>query len=147
MAMLARLPQVWLAFFAIAGLVLGRMLPWRMPEWMPQAAWFPFAAGFALMIWAAGVMAQARTSFMPGQVPARLVTWGPFAWSRNPIYLGDLLLLAGFLLIFDAAGGLILLPPFALILDRLFIRREELLARTAFGADYDAYAARVRRWI
>lgn len=146
-ARLAGLPQVWLVVFALAGLLLGRIAPWPAPLWLQQAAWLLAAAGFALMILAARTMSRARTTFMPGQVPARLVTWGVFARSRNPIYLGDLLVLAGFLLACDAATGLIFVPLFASFLTRRFIHEEESLARAAFGAEYESYAARVRRWI
>lgn len=144
---LAALPQVWLAIFGLTGLLIGWNVDLRLPLWAQYPGWPIFVTGVALMIWATATMARARTTFMPGQVPSRLVTWGPFAWSRNPIYLGDLLVLGGFLLIFDAAGGLIMLPMFVIFLTQRFILQEETTARQAFGAEYDSYAARVRRWI
>lgn len=144
---LAALPQVWLAVFGLTSLLIGWKVDLRLPLWAQYPGWPIFLAGIALMIWATATMGRARTTFMPGQVPSRLVTWGPFSLSRNPIYLGDLLVLAGFLLIFDAAAGLILLPMFAIFLTQRFIVQEETMARQAFGAEFDAYSAKVRRWI
>lgn len=144
---LAALPQVWLFVFGLTGVLIGWSVDLRLPLWVQYPGWLVFAAGVVLMIWAAVTMGRARTTFMPGLVPTRLVTWGPFALSRNPIYLGDLLILAGFLLIFDAFAGLIMVPLFAIFLTQRFIQEEEAMGRQAFGAEYDAYAARVHRWI
>ena len=144
---LAALPQLWLAVFGLTSLLIGWSVDLRLPLWAQYPGWPVFVTGIALMVWATATMARAGTTFMPGQVPSRLVTWGPFSFSRNPIYLGDLLVLGGFLLIFDAAGGLILLPMFVIFLTQRFILQEEATARQAFGSAYDAYAARVRRWI
>ncbi|KGJ06155.1 Protein-S-isoprenylcysteine O-methyltransferase Ste14 [Paracoccus halophilus] len=144
---LAGLPQVWLVLFALAGAAAGRLLPFELPPVIRGAGFLLLLAGGALMLWAAAVMRAARTSFMPGQSPDALVTGGPFRFSRNPIYLGDVIALAGLMLALSAPAGLVLVPAFALLLERRFIRHEEKLVAAAIGPAYDRYRARVRRWL
>ncbi len=143
---LAGLPPVWLVLFALAGLALGRLIPIGLSPGLRGAGLFLVVAGLALMLWAAATMRRARTTFMPGQHPDALVTHGPFRFSRNPIYLGDVVVLAGLMLALSAPLGLILLPGFAGLLQQRFIRPEEAMIAGDFGAEFETYKARVRRW-
>lgn len=147
MARLAALPQFWLAVFVLAGLVMGRIAPFPLPHAVQIAGLVLTGVGIALMIWAAAVMARARTTVLPGQVPAQLVTHGPFRLSRNPIYLGDVAVLGGFLLAMDAPAGLTLVPFFIWLLHDRFIRQEEAIIAAQFGPAFDDWQRRVRRWI
>ena len=146
-ARLAALPQVWLVPFVLAGLALGRILPFGPFPMSRGAGIFLVLAGLALMAWAARTMLRARTTVMPGRRPDVLVTNGPFRFSRNPIYLGDVIVLCGLLLALDALSGLVVVPVFARLLAQRFIRHEEDMAAATFGAQYAGYKARVRRWI
>nr|WP_233253322.1 methyltransferase [Paracoccus binzhouensis] len=92
---MAALPQAWLVLFALAGLGLGWLLPLDLPPLLRGAGLLLVAAGLGLMLWAALTMRRARTTVMPGRRPEALVEAGPFRFSRNPICLGDLILLAG----------------------------------------------------
>ncbi|AGT08727.1 isoprenylcysteine carboxyl methyltransferase [Paracoccus aminophilus JCM 7686] len=141
------MPQVWLAVCVAAGIGLGQLLPLSLPPILRVLGFLLFGAGAALMVWAAGTMRRAGTTFMPDQTPDHLVTRGPFAFSRNPIYLGDLLVLASLMLALDCAAGLLMVPILGVILDRAFIRKEEETAAARFGPLYDSYRARVRRWL
>lgn len=147
MARLAALPQFWLAVFVIAGLVLGRIV--ALPVSYPvQVAGLALAgAGIAMMMWAAATLARARTSMIPGVRPKALVTQGPFRFSRNPIYLGDLLLMAGILIALDAAAGVVMVPFFGWLLADRFIRLEEKVIEAEFGEDFRSYMAKTRRWL
>ena len=78
--------------------------------------------------------------------PERLVTTGPYAWCRNPMYLGHLIFLAGLALTFESPLALVLLA-FSAVWFHLRITKDEKRLRELFGADYDAYAARVKRWV
>lgn len=147
MARLAALPQFWLAAFVVAGMLLGRLWPVALPKAVQVAGLGVTAAGIGLMMWAAATMTRARTSFMPGLVPKALVTDGPFRFSRNPIYLGDLLVMGGFLLALQLPVGLVLLPVFAQVLTRFFILPEERVIEAGFGQGFRDYKARVRRWL
>jgi protein-S-isoprenylcysteine O-methyltransferase Ste14 len=77
-----------------------------------------------------------------------LVTTGIYSVTRNPMYVGMLLVLVAWGLFLASAAGLILAPvAFALYLDRVQIPREERALANAFGDGYRAYASRVRRWL
>jgi len=101
----------------------------------------------ALMALAAWEFARARSTIVPHQMPQRLITGGIFAWSRNPIYLADVLLLVGLSLRWGAVSGLLLALPLAWVLRARFIRPEEARLRAAFGTAAEAYFAGTRRWI
>jgi protein-S-isoprenylcysteine O-methyltransferase Ste14 len=78
--------------------------------------------------------------------PERLVTTGPYAWCRNPMYLGHLIFLLGLALTFrsELALGFLI---FSAAWFHLRVQRDERRLRELFGAEYEAYAARVKRWI
>ena len=87
-----------------------------------------------------------RTTVMPRETPVALIDTGIYRLSRNPIYLADALFLAGAALWWDAAS-LLLVPLFVMIITRRFILGEESGLRAVFGATFDRYAARTRRWL
>lgn len=103
-------------------------------------------AGGGLMAVAVVQMGLARTTVVPRRAPNALVTTGIFALSRNPIYLGDALVLAGACLWFEAIPALPLVVLFMAVIQRRFIRGEEAVLRAHFGAEFDAWAAHTRRW-
>ncbi|MFK7838106.1 MAG: isoprenylcysteine carboxylmethyltransferase family protein [Sulfitobacter sp.] len=105
------------------------------------------AAGVALMLWAIASFRHHQTSVVPHQTPQRLITTGPFARSRNPIYLGDILVLCGAVLWWGAWAALVLIPLFGVILQRRFIAPEEARMKQSFGAEFDAYAEKTPRWL
>jgi len=76
-----------------------------------------------------------------------LVQSGIFSRTRNPIYLGDLLILAGITLYLDAVLALVLVPVLARVLERRFILPEEDRLRRKFRADFARYCQKTRRWI
>lgn len=92
---------------------------------------------------AAGTSSDPRAT----TVSQRLVTTGIFARSRNPMYLGFALVLTGWILALGSLWGGIVLPAFVDYLTRFQIEPEERLMRKTFGAAYDTYVSRVRRWI
>ena len=145
--MLRRLdyPPAWLVLFMGAAWVLGRI-------WSPlgDALVWPgglvILAGIALLLWAALGFRRARTTIVPREAPSALVDDGPYRFSRNPIYLADLIILAGWVLTTGQPLGLLLVWPFALILTRRFIEPEEAVLIEHLGRSYGDYRRRVRRW-
>jgi protein-S-isoprenylcysteine O-methyltransferase Ste14 len=106
-------------------------------------------AGLLLMLAAVASFIAARTTVNPLR-PSRassLVTTGIFRLSRNPIYLGDLLLLAALAVWLGNIVNLLLLVPFVWYINRFQIIPEERALADRFGASYVAYCARVRRWL
>jgi protein-S-isoprenylcysteine O-methyltransferase Ste14 len=92
-------------------------------------------------------MYRARTNILPHRAADKLLTSGVFALTRNPIYLGNTLLLTGIAL-FTAAVWLIpatMIAAFAV--DRLAIRREELHLAVRFGDAFQAYVQTTPRWL
>ena len=75
-----------------------------------------------------------------------LVTRGFFNHSRNPLYVGNLLILLGLLVIWNSPLAYLVGVPFFLLGYVAIVAAEEAFLRRKFGAEYDAYAARVPRW-
>ena len=125
----------------------------------PRAiAGYSFAAGMAagftalllavaLAAWGIREMRRLDTTILPGRIPARLVTTGPFRFTRNPLYLALLLVLAGLAIMGNSRWLALGAGALLLLLDRLVVIREEAMIRRAFGAEYAVYVARVRRWL
>lgn len=144
MSRLLDYPPVWLAIFAALAFLAGRIMP--MPT-VPAPGWALVGVGLALMAAAAVTMLRAGATVDPTRRPTALVTHGIFRLSRNPIYLGDALILAGLCLVWQPLAVLVLVPGFVLVINRLFIRREEAWLRARDAAAFDAWAARTRRWV
>jgi protein-S-isoprenylcysteine O-methyltransferase Ste14 len=144
-------PPVVLALIAAAMWGIDRELDTGRIAFTGQAplAIALLAAGGGLMVAAVAAMFAARTTINPMK-PARaskLVTGGVFRWSRNPIYLGDLLILAALAVWLGQIANLALLPAFVAYIGRFQILPEERALTARFGAEYAAYRARVRRWL
>ncbi|WP_231565723.1 methyltransferase family protein [Paracoccus sanguinis] len=138
------LPPVWLALFALAAWGLGRLAPYTA---LTPIGWGLVALGAALMIAAAWTMTRRGATLHPGRPPTALVTHGVYARSRNPIYLADAIILAGLCLIWQPLAALVLVPAFAAVITRRFIRREEAWLAARDPDAYAAWAARTRRWL
>jgi protein-S-isoprenylcysteine O-methyltransferase Ste14 len=128
---------------------------WLQARFVPMVAPLPatlhlgalFIIGGLAIIGAAAVQFRRHaTTIMPREVPRAMIVTGLYAYSRNPIYVADALILAGVALRWDLAG-LVLVPVFMLAITQRFILGEEAGMRAQFGAGYDAYAARVKRWV
>lgn len=137
------------------GCLLGA---WLLAEYAPIPVGLPrellrikgavmIGLGLMLMVWSSSTLSRARTTILPNRASTALVTTGPFGFSRNPIYIGNTLVLAGF-------GGIAGSPWYwlaaviaLLLVDRLAVRPEERHLAARFPAEWAAYAARVRRWL
>ncbi len=105
------------------------------------------ALGAAGMAWAIVSQVRAKTSPNPYTAADALVTSGPYRWSRNPIYVGDLLVIAGAALALTEAWAVLLVVPCFFGLRRVVVHFEEPHLADRFGAVYEAYKARTRRWV
>ncbi len=84
----------------------------------------------------------------PFEVSSRLVTDGLFRISRNPMYLGFILIVAGEMLLLGSLAPLLITIAFwQYLLDRNFVVSEERMLATRFGDEWRNYAASTRRWI
>lgn len=104
-------------------------------------------AGIVSAVWASRMFRRQDTTISPFGTPTALVAEGPFRYTRNPMYLGLLLLLLG---IAAGFGGLVLLAAplaFFAIINTTRIPAEEASMQSIFGDEYGAYQRRVRRWL
>lgn len=88
-----------------------------------------------------------RTSTSAGEVPSRLITRGPFRFSRNPYYLASAGLLLGVALLAGSLPGLLVPVLYVFIINRFVVPLEEQLLRQVFGAEYEEYRSSVSRWL
>jgi protein-S-isoprenylcysteine O-methyltransferase Ste14 len=137
-------PQIWLLIFAGAAFLSGRVMPMTTA---PRLGWALVAVGLALIALAALTMLRAGATVDPTRKPTALVTHGVYRLSRNPIYLGDLLIIAGLCLVWQPLATILLVPAAMLVIDRLYIRREEEWLRSRDASAFGAWAARTRRWL
>ena len=114
--------------------------PWH---WLGIA---PLVLGVAIAARGSRQFARAGTNIVPFTEATSLVTDGVFARSRNPMYAGMLLALAGCALLVNDLWAWLPIAVFYGILRWGFIAREEAQMRATFGATYAQYCERVRRW-
>jgi len=123
----------------------------------PLAAWLvapwtyvsvvPLLLGAVLVLQPARVFEKRNTTIKPFQESTTLVTDGFFRISRNPMYLGMVLLLAGLAVFFGTASAAVVPAVFMWVVTRRFILAEEAALLRTFGSEYEDYRRRVRRWI
>lgn len=142
-------PPVALAIAAIAALVADELVPFPIAS-STVAFWAgAIIVAFALgsVIWAIATLHGSGSNVPTNRPTTTIVRTGPYAFSRNPIYLGSMLFLTGLSLADDNAWFLIALAPFALVIRFGVIAREEAYLERKFGDVYSAYRSRVRRWL
>jgi protein-S-isoprenylcysteine O-methyltransferase Ste14 len=105
------------------------------------------SAGFGLMMWAWSLFRQSGTPIRPSDTATTLVTSGPFRFSRNPMYLGIVVMLLGIAVWVGSVAMLFAPVGFLAFMSLVFIPYEERRLREVFGDDYVSYSRRVRRWI
>jgi len=104
-------------------------------------------AGIVVVVWGARLFQRVGTAIKPFEQSSALVTDGPYRYSRNPMYLGMVVVMIGIGLVFGSASPFVVVPVFIWLIQRRFILPEEgALART-FGSVYTDYKRRVRRWL
>ena len=142
-------PPVWLVIALLAMLALDRWLPLVqvLPEGASVAGWLLIAVGVALAIIATAGFRRARTGIIPFSESTSLVTSGLYRHTRNPMYLGMALVLAGVAVKLGSLSAWIPLPLFMAVIQRQFIRNEETFLSGIYGEEYLEYKRRVRRWI
>jgi len=105
------------------------------------------AAGAVLMSWPQMIFRKHQTTTVPTETTTTFVTWGPYRFSRNPMYLGLFLFFAGLSLIFVLAWSIISLFVVVYYVNSKVIPIEEKQLERNFGNDYHKYCKKVRRWI
>lgn len=144
-------PPILLFATVTAAIVLGRMAPVPWPGLNDLAAQIVGTcigcAGLALMVWAIWTLYRARTTVQPHRPADYLVTTGPFTRFRNPIYLGDVMVLLGVAELTKNLWFVAAAIAFAVLVTWLAIIPEERHLEAKFQNDYRDYKSRSRRWL
>jgi protein-S-isoprenylcysteine O-methyltransferase Ste14/membrane-associated phospholipid phosphatase len=101
-------------------------------------------AGVLIRMWAVGQLRVPQRRHGSGD---SLVTTGPYAYVRHPIYVANALIGIGVALLAENAAALLVIPAVTCVLYRLIVPVEELRLREVFGPAYETYRARVPRWM
>jgi protein-S-isoprenylcysteine O-methyltransferase Ste14 len=144
-------PFLFLGALAL-GCLLSLILPippgLAQPNTLALAAGLTFVAiGFTLAALSVRRFQLAGTSVVPGEPSTALIVNGPYAFTRNPIYIGFVLAYFGLAIMLTSLWVLILLIPVLVILQRGVVEREESYLERQFGEPYRQYKARVPRWL
>ena len=106
-----------------------------------------FVIGAAIAGWGLLTFRRARTTTVPGRESSQLVTWGPYRFSRNPMYVGLVLAYLGEAGILRQVWPVFLLLLTVAYINWVVIPVEEGKLKEVFGEVYEQYRARVRRWL
>lgn len=137
---------------AAAGVIARRVMPMPWVEGNLTSALQILGAALVVAAIALDVITfvtfrKHKTTVMPNKGATNLITSGPFAWSRNPIYVANTMLVLGAGLYFGnlwLAGSACVA---AFVTQKLAIEREERHLAAKFGVAWETYAAKVRRWM
>src|SRR5213083_1813557 len=137
----------------ILPIVASLVMEWLVPTTFTQGVFrwnlgaIFFVAGLALNIVGFVTQKRAGTDPIPFHPSTRIVTHGPYRFSRNPMYIGLALCTLGLAFLVDCAWMLLAVPIALVLIDRLVVTREERYLERKFGEEYLSYKRRVRRWI
>ena len=140
-------PPVWTLALLVVAYAVHRTVATPILAQSYIAAAVLTAAGFAIAMWAGATFSRAGTELQPtSAVNSKLVTIGPFRYTRNPMYSGLLLVSLGVALIFGTVPFFIVPVILFLLLLAAFVPYEEAKMERQFGAQFREYKSRVRRW-
>ena len=141
-------PYIYLGTLLL-GLLLDRKLPAPLlPRGMARSLGWPLlGGGITLAVWTLRTMRRAGTSYELDKPATRLVTDGPFRYSRNPAYVSFTMIYAGLSGLENSLWPLLLLPIVLRYIQHRVIGAEERYLQRRFGEEYLRYQSRVRRWI
>jgi len=142
-------PPILTIVFIVIAYVAKWTIPFPLvvPNILRNIGFALIVIGFLLGIAAFTEFRKARTTVDPHGSVSSIVTLGIYRFTRNPIYLGFLLMLIGIPLNSGTYWGIILVPIFMYFMNQLVIKREEAYLEKKFGDVYTSYKSRVRRWL
>lgn len=143
------LPPLWLLLCAItqAGLHYFMPLVQLIDSPTQRLGLAPLLAGIIIMISGAAVFKLQNTPVVPFEKSTSLVVSGPFRFTRNPMYLGMILILTGLAVLLGSLSPFLLIPVFFIIIRQQYVIPEEAMMLELFGEEYSLYRSSVRRWI
>lgn len=146
----------WPPLIYVVALALAILANWLMPlPWLPNplgdilfaVGWLMVVLGLAMIVSSIRTLGRAKTTVKPHEAATHLVTNGPFSFSRNPIYLGNTIIMLGIALV----SGIVWFVVFGIIAafatQKLAIEPEERHLDARFGKKFRDYSKKVRRWV
>lgn len=150
---LLHIPVPWVFILTyLMGAGLQYLIP--LPIHSPAILFISRITGIALMV--VGILiaalclrifSRANTTTVPFETASKLVTWGPYQFSRNPMYISLTLIYLGEAGLLVQIWPLLLLPLVVVYINQIVIPIEEARLREAFGDAYERYCKTVHRWI
>lgn len=142
-------PPLIFAANALLGVAAHWLWPIRLFATLPARLTGAVLVGLAaaLALWARSAMVRVGTNIRPDKPALALTASGPFAFTRNPMYLALCLMQLAVGLLIDGVLPLLFVAPLATVLHFGVVKREERYLAVKFGETYLAYQRRVRRWI
>jgi protein-S-isoprenylcysteine O-methyltransferase Ste14 len=148
---LTKIPVPWVFILAyLIGAVLERLWPTRLVDRVPAITgigWVLFGSGAVIAGWGLATFYRARTTTVPGETSNELVMWGPYQFTRNPMYVGLTLAYLGEVGLLRQTWPLVMLPLVLAYMNWTLIPVEEAKLMEVFGKKYVNYQQRVRRWL
>lgn len=135
----------------LAALLLGVVVHRSWPRSARPDGWLPLGVtivllGVALLVWAKVAFDAKHTPLEPWKATKAIVDDGPFAYSRNPVYIGFGIIQVGIGVWSDRLAIVLLTAVPMLLTALVIVPREERYLQRKFGDEYRAYCSRVRRW-
>jgi protein-S-isoprenylcysteine O-methyltransferase Ste14 len=132
-------------------ILLAYLANWLIPlqfsiQWLRYLGFGIAIIGFLLQFFAIREFMKAKTTVNPHGSVSNIISSGIFRLSRNPIYVGFVLMSIGFPMYSGTYWGLILAPVLIISFNKLVIEHEEAYLEKKFGEPYTSYKSRVRRW-
>lgn len=143
MLLIALLLAIGLEFTGL----LNVLPPLSATSWAVYVGLVLLVVALVLGVSALRTFTKIGTNPSPHQPSLKLATTGPYHFTRNPMYLGFLLILGALSLIFSLDWGIVLVPVLALALHFGVVTREESYLTAKFGQPYRDFMNQTRRWI
>jgi protein-S-isoprenylcysteine O-methyltransferase Ste14 len=142
-------PPLLALLHVVLAFLLTRLipLPLSVPPILQTVGFLLVILGFLLGVAALIAFRRAGTTLQPRGRVAQLVTSGIYSFTRNPVYLGFLLILIGISLDSGSYWGILLAPVLVILFNQFVIRPEEEYLASKFGEQFTSYKAKVRRWL
>jgi protein-S-isoprenylcysteine O-methyltransferase Ste14 len=143
------MPTTWLLLALIAMLALHLLVPVAriVPRPWQLLGLGPLLVGVAMNLVADRAFHAVHTSVKPLEASSILVTDGVFRLTRNPMYVGFVLVLLGVAALLRSVTPFAVVVAFAVLMDRGFVAVEERMLAQRFGAEWERYRRRTRRWL
>ena len=142
-------PPVVTLFFGLCIYSSQEYFPEYNLKFLTIVSYIFYFAGLSILILAVSLFKKQNTTINPIKIEnaSFLVTSGIFEYSRNPMYLGMVLILLGLALMFNLIGGTLFTLLFTIYITKFQIRPEEEVMERLFGEDFLKYKQNVRMWL